>query len=141
MRFAILTTFSLLALAAATTDSRAQTTEPSCHGNQQTRKVAELLFGRDIGHRLGVSDSNWARFVARELTPRFPDGLTISDTQGQWRDRDSGSIVHEPSKRVEIVLPGTADDDAKLDAVAAAYKHAFHQQSVGVIVRNACVSF
>jgi hypothetical protein len=98
-------------------------------------------YSADIGHHLGVSDSSWARFVARELTPRFPDGLTVSDTQGQWRDRDNGSIVREPSKRVEIVLPVNADDDAKLDAAVAAYKRAFHQQSVGVIVRSACVSF
>ena len=141
MRFAVRAGAGLFALIAATAGGDAQTAEPSCHGNQQIRKVAELLFGRDIGHHLGVSDSHWARFVARELTPRFPDGLTISDTQGQWRDRDSGSIVREPSKRVEIVLPGNADDDAKLDAAVAAYKRAFHQQSVGVIVRNACVSF
>ena len=33
------------------------------------------------------------------------------------------------------------DDDARLDAVVAAYKHAFHQHSVGVIVRPACVAF
>ena len=76
------------------------------------------------------------RFVARELTPRFPDGLTIIDAIGQWRDRDNGRIVREPSKHVEIVLPGNDDDEARLDAVVAAYKHAFHQQSVGVIVRT-----
>ena len=75
------------------------------------------------------------------MTPRFPDGLTITDAVGQWRDRDNGSIVREPSKHVEIVLPGNADDEARLDAVVAAYKRAFHQQSVGVIVRSACVSF
>jgi Protein of unknown function (DUF3574) len=113
----------------------------SCHGAQKIRQVAELLFGRDVGHRLGVSESAWARFMAREITPRFPNGLTVSDAAGQWRDRASGAIVREPSKRVEIVLPGAADDAARLDAVVAAYKRDFHQQSVAVIVRPACVSF
>jgi len=65
----------------------------------------------------------------------------VTDAIGQWRDRASGTIVHEPAKRVEIVLPGTDDDEAKLDAIANAYKHKFHQDSVGVIVRTACVSF
>ena len=137
MRSFILTTFSIIALVVATFEAGAQTAEPPCHGNQQVRKVAELLFGRDIDRHLGVSDSEWSRFVAGELTPRFPDGLTISDTLGQWRDRETGRIVREPSKHVEIVLPGNADDDAKLDAIAAAYKHRSHQQSVGVIVRSA----
>jgi hypothetical protein len=113
----------------------------ACHGAQQSREVAELLFGRNIGNRLGVSEAAWARFVAREMTPRFPDGLTVIDATGQWRDRDSGKVVREPSKRVEIVLPGSADDAAKLDAIVAAYKSRFHQQAVGMVVRPACVSF
>ena len=141
MRSVVVASFSFVVLIVATASCGAQTTEPSCHGNQQIRKVAELLFGRDIDRHLGVSNSDWSRFVARELTPRFPDGLTVSDTLGQWRDRDSGGIIREPGKRVEIVLPGNADDDASLDAIVAAYKHSFHQQSVGVIVRSACVSF
>jgi hypothetical protein len=100
-----------------------------------------LLFGRDIGNRVGVSRSAWARFVVREITPRFPDGLTIFDATGQWRDRASGRIVREPSERVEIVLPGNADDEARLAEVVTAYKRRFHQQSVGVILRPACVAF
>ncbi len=119
----------------------AQPPSLSCHGAMQPRQVAELLFGRDIGRGIGVSERAWTRFVARELTPRFPDGLTVTDAVGQWRDRSSGRIVREPSKRVEIVLSGNADDQARLDAVVRAYKREFRQHSVGVIVRPACVSF
>jgi len=119
----------------------AQTPPPACHGAQQPKEIAELLFGRDIGNRVGVSQSDFARFVAREVTPRFPDGLTVTDAVGLWRDRDSGRIVQEPSKHVEIVLPGNDDDEARLDAIVSAYKRDFRQQSVGVIVRTACVSF
>jgi Protein of unknown function (DUF3574) len=151
----------LLFVVAARTGLRAQTQAPSqasaetapqaaqqlaspamlCHGTQQARQVAELLFGRDVGHSLGVSESAFSHFVARELTPRFPDGLTISDATGQWRDRGNGSIIREPSKRAEIVLPGATDDETKLDAIVAAYRQRFHQQSVAVILRPACVSF
>jgi len=132
----------LLALALTITGTagvRAQTL--SCHGAQRVRQVAELLFGRDVGRRLAVSESAWMRFVNREITPRFPDGLTVSNAYGQWRDGASGTILHEPAKRVEIVLPGAADDQDRLDAIVAAYKRDFHQQSVAVIVRPACVSF
>ena len=120
-------------------EARSQTL--ACHGAQKPREIAELLFGRNIGDRVGVSEAAWARFVAREMTPRFPDGLTIVDATGQWRDRDSGKVVREPSKRVEIALPGNDDDAAKLDAIAAAYKSRFHQQAVGILMRPACVSF
>jgi hypothetical protein len=141
MRAAFLAVLSVIVLTAAETRTGAQPAAPSCHGSQQPKMVVELMFGRDIGRRVGVSEAAWTRFVAREMTPRFPDGLTITDAIGQWRDRDSGRIVREPSKHVEIVLPGNADDDTRLDAIVDAYKRAFHQQSVGVIVRSACVSF
>jgi Protein of unknown function (DUF3574) len=107
----------------------------------QPHQIAELSFGRDIGGSIGVSEQAWARFVASELTPRFPDGLTMTDAIGQWRDPSSGKTVREPTKQVEIVLPGYDDDEARLEAVVAAYKRDFHQHSVGVIVRPACVSF
>jgi hypothetical protein len=139
MRIACLAAFTLSLVTATATG--AQTATPSCHGAQQPKMVAELMFGRDIGHGVSVSEAEWQHFVTRELVSRFPDGLTIIDAIGQWRDRDSGKIVHEPSKHVEIVLPGNKDDDTRLDAVVAAYKRTFHQHSVGVILRPACVAF
>jgi hypothetical protein len=105
------------------------------------QQVAELMFGRKIGDRIGVTDSAWARFVDREITPRFPDGLTVIDARGQWRDRDRNRIVREPSKLVQIVLPGNEEDQQRLDEIAAAYKVRFRQQSVGIIVRPASVTF
>lgn len=116
-------------------------TPRSCHGAMKPGQVAELLFGRAVGRHVAVSETAWARFVARELTPRFPDGLTVTDAVGQWRDPAGGTLVREPAKRVEIVLPGNDDDEARLAEVVQSYKREFHQQSVGVIVQSACVSF
>src|ERR1700730_10643134 len=129
MRIACLVAFSLTLLTATASDAGAQTATPSCHGTQQPKIVAELMFGRDIGDGGAVSESEWQLFVARELVSRFPDGLTIIDAVGQWRDRDSGRIVHEPSKHVEIVLPGDKDDDARIEAGVDAYKRAFEPPS------------
>jgi hypothetical protein len=50
-------------------------------------------------------------------------------------------IVREPSKVVQIVLPGQVDDIARLNEIAAVYKRRFKQHSVVMIVRPACVSF
>ncbi len=112
-----------------------------CRGGQKPTQVAELMFGRKVGDRIGVSEGEWSRFVDREITPRFPDGLTIFNAAGQWRDKASSKIVREPSKIVQIVLPGEVEDIVRLNEIAEAYKTRFKQQSVGVIVRPACVSF
>lgn len=113
----------------------------ACQGGQKPSQVAELMFGRNIGARTAVSESQWARFVDREITPRFPDGLTTYNAAGQWRDRASNKVLRESSKVVHIVLPGHDDDIARLNEIADAYKARFKQQSVGLIVRPACVAF
>jgi len=134
-----ITPAAIMALALALTGgANAQTTECRVGKPQQ---VAELMFGRNIGDRVGVSEVQWARFVDREITPRFPDGLTVIDTRGQWRDTERKTIVREPSKLVQIVLPGKAEDEARLNEIAAAYKGRFRQRSVAIMVRAACVAF
>ena len=113
----------------------------ACVPPAESMITAELLFGRKIGDRVGVSEAAFAAFVAREITPRFPDGLTVVDAKGQWRDSERGGIVREPSK---LVLLTFRDDPARresLGAIAEAYKRQFRQQSVLTSVRASCVSF
>jgi hypothetical protein len=110
-----------------------------CNAPQQPMLENELIFGRNIGDRAGVSEGAWARFLAGEVTPRFPQGLTVINGSGQWRDRERARIVHEAVKIVIIIT--AADARAKIDAVIAAYKRRFHQQAVGVITRPVCAAF
>src|SRR5215472_3179501 len=112
-----------------------------CRGGQRPTQVAELMFGRNIGSRIGVSEGDFGRFVDREIMSRFPNGLTVFNAAGQWREQASDKIVREPSKVVQIVLPGQVDDIARLNEIVEAYKTRFKQQSVVMIVRPACVSF
>jgi hypothetical protein len=113
--------------------------DAACPAAQQSMQQIELMFGRNIAGRLGVSEAAWARFLAREVTPRFPEGLSVLNAAGQWQDKDRGRVVHEPSKLVIIV---TADDPRdKIAAIVAAYKQKFRQQSVGVISRPVCAAF
>ena len=112
-----------------------------CQGSQKPQQVADLLFGRKIGDHVTVSEGAWRRFVGREITTRFPDGLTILDGRGQWLDPKTKRIVREPSSVVMIALPGNAEDHDRLNLIADLYKRQFRQQSVGIIVRPACVSF
>ena len=128
----------LLALALA---SGANAQLLDCRSGQRPTEVVRLFFGRNIGNRLGVSESAWSRFVDREIVPRFPDGLTIFEATGRWQDRAANRVAREPSKIVEIALPGTPEDMVRLNEIVEAYKSRFKQQSVGIIVRPACVSF
>jgi hypothetical protein len=119
------------------------TTAPlvACRGDQQGMLAAELLFGRKVGDRGMVSEAEWARFLAREISPRFPDGLTVLDAAGHWRDPMRDRVVREPSKVVLIVFRDDPQKQEDLNAIAAAYKRQFRQQSVGIVIKPACASF
>ncbi|MBF5014732.1 DUF3574 domain-containing protein [Burkholderia pseudomultivorans] len=102
---------------------------------------ADLLFGRDIAGRAPVSDAERAAFLADVVTPRFPDGFTYWDAQGQWRDRVTGRITQEASFVVRIVADDTPDTRTRLNAIRDAYAQRFHQESVGITLVPVCASF
>ncbi len=103
--------------------------------------TAQLFFGRSINGGGTVTDAAWQDFLANSVTPRFPDGLTVLAATGQWRDRTTNRISHEPSIVVEIVTDDRPDTLAKLQAIRAAYRAAFHQDSVGLVLNESCASF
>lgn len=102
---------------------------------------ADLLFGRDIAGRGPVTDAERAAFLADTVTPRFPDGLTVWDAHGQWRDRATGGITREDSFVIRIIADGTADTRARLAAIRQAYMQRFRQESVGMTLAPTCASF
>jgi Protein of unknown function (DUF3574) len=109
--------------------------------------VAELFFGRTIApayqRELGatVTDAQWADFTRSVLTPAFPDGLTALDAQGQWRDPATGVMSREPATLVIVAAPDTDQTRRGLDKIMAQYRAQFHQQSVGLILRQDCTNF
>lgn len=41
----------------------------------------------------GVCEEQWRDFLDKEVTPRFPDGLSVIDIYGQWHGAaDSGTL-------------------------------------------------
>jgi hypothetical protein len=102
--------------------------------------VERLYFGRNIGDTATVSDSAWAVFVHEVLRPNFPEGATIWDAAGQWRD-PTGRTVRERSFVVELVHLVTPDVEARVVRVMDAYKRRFAQQSVLRLVAEAWASF
>ncbi|WP_434614227.1 DUF3574 domain-containing protein [Azospirillum sp. B2RO_4] len=102
---------------------------------------AQLFFGRNIGNELGVSDREWTDFLDREVTPRFPNGLTVVEASGHWRDIQTGHLVREPSKILTLLADGDPATLRLIHEIVDLYKDRFHQQSVGLAIRPVCVSF
>ena len=104
--------------------------------------IAEAYFGRNVKTRAPVTDAEWARFMADTVTPAFPDGLTVLDGAGQWRN-GVGQISREDSKILLLVLPGQdkAAASARLAPVTAAWKARFAQESVLTVFRAGCAAF
>ena len=108
--------------------------QPSCTPPQKPMLDIELMLGRTGG------DLKWRTFLAREVTPRFPDGLTVYETTGQWRDPATKVIMREKSRVVRIIAPADTAPD-KITAVADAYRKQFRQKSVGIVTRDVCAAF
>jgi hypothetical protein len=104
-----------------------------CASNSQQMARTELFFGADH-----VSLSAWRDFMAQEVTPRFPYGLTVLDGYGQWMA--PGGHISKEKSHVLLIWHGF-DQSAKIDAIRDAYKERFHQQSVMRVDGEDCVSF
>ena len=63
----------------------------------------DLYFGRDKQGGGEVSEAEWAAFLTDTVTPRFPDGLSVLNVEGQTRE-PSGRIVRERTKLMVVVV-------------------------------------
>jgi hypothetical protein len=92
----------------------------------------ELFFGTSRANGLPpVSDDEFRQFLDQEITPRFPDGLTLVAALGQFLN-SSGVIVQERSLQLILLYPVEAQKAAsrKIERIRTAYKEQFQQESV-----------
>jgi hypothetical protein len=102
----------------------------------------ELFFGLSKPDDSEVTEAEFQRFLRREVTPRFPDGLTLLSGRGQFKG-ESGVIEKEPAKVLILLYPlGTASSSSqKVQQIRRVYKTAFQQESVLRTDALTCVSF
>jgi hypothetical protein len=100
----------------------------------------ELLFGMSRRDAPQISDEEWQSFVDQEVTPRFPDGLTVMQAYGQWRN-SRGIIAKENSRVLLIWYQPKPESDERIEAIRSAYKARFKQESVMRVDSFSCVSF
>ena len=98
---------------------------------------SELYFG--VGEESGVADrpqgapideAQWRSFLDREVTPRFPDGLTVFDAYGPWLFRGAAQPNRLKTKVLVILHEDTPQRRADIDAIRLAWKRETGHQSV-----------
>jgi hypothetical protein len=89
----------------------------------------------------GVSEGRWREFLDREVTPRFPDGLSVAEIYGQWLSKGQPTPERLRSKVLIIDYPDSPENRAKIEAIRAAWKAITGDQSVMRVTQPADVSF
>ena len=99
---------------------------------QSTRQVASLR----------LVDINDTDFLDAEITPRFPEGLSVLTALGQYRG-DQG-IIQERTQVLIILFPAesAAESSALLEEIRDEYEQQFQQSSVlRADITQVCTSF
>ena len=101
---------------------------------------SEVFFGLSRPDGPMITNTEWQAFVNEVVTPKFPAGLTIVDSAGQWRNAN-GRIEQEPSKMLVLLHPQSPTIDAQIDEIRALYRQRFNQEAVMKVTSAAHVAF
>lgn len=93
----------------------------------------QLFFGTGRhGGEPPITEEQFMDFLNKYVTPRFPDGLTLQEGYGQWRDR-TGSINGERSYELILLYPREQAEarDADIEYLRNRYTEMYELESVG----------
>lgn len=109
---------------------------------------SELYFGvgRDGANAAtdeanAISDTRWRTFLDKEVSSRFPDGLTVFDAYGQWLSRGAEEPGRLRTKVLVILHENTPQRHADIEAIRLAWKQGTKTQSVLWSQQAVAVSF
>lgn len=117
--------------------------DPAHPGHAQGWVDTRLYFGLGPADQAdkGVSEAAWREFLDKEVTPRFPDGLSVLDVYGQWQSKGANAPERIRSKLLVIDYKDSEENRAKIDAIRSAWKLKTGDQSVLRVTEPADVSF
>jgi hypothetical protein len=121
--------------------SRTPAALPECNGwGGKPVARTELFFGLARADGSIISSDEFQHFVDREVTPRFPAGLTLLGGNGQFRDT-KGITIKESAKVLILLYAYDRDNSRAIEAIRSAYAKTFQQESVLRVDGSACVTF
>ncbi|MBM3485649.1 MAG: DUF3574 domain-containing protein [Alphaproteobacteria bacterium] len=124
----------ILASLAVTLALSACASAPAC------RTQTALFLGSAIGSAgESVSETDWECFLADAVVARFPDGFTVLEATGVYRQRADGALIRERTRILLFVHPDDEGTGAAIAAIAEDYKRRFRQESVLKVEQ--CASF
>ena len=100
-----------------------------CTAPLKPAREIDLYFGRDKQGGGEVSEAEWASFLTDTVTPRFPDGLSVLNVEGQARE-SSGRIARERTKLLVVVVFDAPAHQGRVRELLQAYNGRFGQHGV-----------
>ena len=112
-------------------------------GQTQGWVDTKLYFGLGPSGNLeqGISETRWLQFLDKEVTSRFPDGLSVVDVYGQWQGKNQTAPERLRTKMIILLYPDSQENRAKIEAIRSAWKQLTGDQSVLRVTEPADVSF
>ncbi len=89
----------------------------------------------------GVSEAAWRDFLDKEVTPRFPHGLSVLDVYGQWQGKAEAAPERIRTKLLVIDYADTPENRGKIGQIRSAWKQRTGDESVMMVTEPADVSF
>ena len=133
MRQTLLSQLCMAALALAIGCRSAEVSSPPATQHVRWERGSwvktELYFGLSRPGGGEISREEFERFLAEVVTPRFPDGLSVLEARGQWREA-SGNIAHESARVLVLTHPANGEASAKIEQIRSEYKSRFGQEAV-----------
>lgn len=94
----------------------------------RTEIVFTLAPAEAEGMGLAIAEGEWRKFVDEEVTPRFPDGVSVIDGTSQWRADTTTPIERDRTKVLALMHAGSDEALEKVAALLAAFERRFPDQ-------------
>ena len=91
-----------------------------------------LHLGTGVGDK-SVSTDLLRSFIDKEICPKFPEGLTIADSRGQWKSEEYG-LIRERTIVIDILCPDTDESGEKIATIAKTYVERFKAAKASLYV-------
>ncbi|WP_340608469.1 DUF3574 domain-containing protein [Xenorhabdus bharatensis] len=135
----VVTAMLLSSCAASNRNTISPTPSPICRTGEAMIQTT-LYFGLNRPSGPVITATEWQTFIDQQVTPRFKDGLSVFDANGQWLGHD-GKLARENSKALLLIHSSGKESETNIEALRSSYKQQFAQDSVMRVDAPVCVAF